>query len=470
MLLFLRSGIPLLAFVLLSACGAGAGAVPEAAQPEAVAPIPIAPPGAYVGDRARGAKGDGRDELCKIDPAACPTLDMNREAGRQVRDGLFAVPQVDEALSAGGDAIRLTGPLSGAPAVRKTRQYGYSAEDDAGGGGAAPAPTPPAPIPVKPARATRAEQLDIEAKVQLEVAHMGAARRQVAVLLDAFGGQTMNEAIEDGAGRRGISLSVRVPSAGVRSFVARLAEVGKVRSSTLETREVSRELSDAAVIQRNLEQALARYEQLLAKAANVAEATAIEGALMRVRTELDRVRGDIEWAKDRVARSTVYITLSLAPTESEPVPLAKFYPGVRAVLLVDVPPVSAPVSTTTYAGAGLSLQWTRSFDIDLDFLNDLTRARGSAVDFYSLTLGSAFYSDYLGGGKRRSFNPYFGFRTGYAHAPHQSLFPLGGVVGVELVKSEVLLFSLEARAYGLIGRKEGPDLAVEPGLGLNVAY
>lgn len=453
MLLLLRAGIPLLCLVLPSACGSRA--VPEAARPEPPGPIPIAAPRVYLADRARGDRAERPEEICKIDPGACPSLDMEREASR---------------TSSGGAEIQLMGPLAAATAVRKSSAYGYSAEDDEAGGGGAAAPTPPAPIPVKAAQAARAEQFDIEAKVQLEVTHYGTARRKLAELLHAFGGQTMNEAVEDGSDRRGASLSLRVPSAGVRAFVARLGEVGKVRSSTLETREVSRSLSDAAVIQRNLELAMTRYEELLKRAANVAEATAIEGELMRVRTELDRVKGDIEWAKDRVARSTVYVTLSLAPTERELEPVAKFYPGLRAVLLVDVPPSSEEIGTTTYAGAGLSLQWTRAFDIDLDLLNDLTEARGSSVDFYALTLGTAFYSDYFGGGKRRSLNPYFGFRTGYAHAPHQSLFPLGGVLGVELVKSEVLMFSLEARAYGLIGRKAGPDFAVEPAFGLNVAY
>ena len=151
-------------------------------------------------------------------------------------------------------------------------------------------------------------------------------------------------------------------------------------------------------------------------------------------------------------------------------PLAKFYPGVRAALLIDVPATSTGIGKKTFGGGGISLQFTRAFDLDLDLLNDLTEARGTSVDFYTLTLGTALYSDYVGAGKRRALNPYFGFRTGYAHAPHQSLFPLGGVLGLELLKSEYLLFSLEARAYGLIGRKQGPDFAVEPALGLNVAY
>lgn len=462
MLVPLRAGARAALLALLSACASRAA---PPSTPSAPAPIPVADPSPYTGERTREP---GLEDLCKIDPEACPYVETDPEARGRVA---FRLGQSDTKLGAGGGEILLTGPLAGAPAVRKSPGYGYAAEeDDAGGGGGTPAPPPPDPIPVKAPQATRGEQLDIEVRVQLEVVDMASARRTLVALLEGSGGQIMNEVLENSSGQRGASFSLRVPSAAVKPFVAQLGQVGKVLSSKLETREVSRSLADAAVVERNLEQALTRYEALLAKAANVAEATAIEAQLMRVRTALDRVKSDIAWAKDRVARSTVYVTLSLAAREPELVPLAKFYPGVRAALLLDVPPASAGVGTKTFAGGGISLQWTRTFDIDLDLLNDLTEARGTSVDFYALTLGTAFYSDYLGGGKRRALNPFFGFRTGYAHAPHQSLFPLGGVLGLELLKSEYLVLALEARAYGLIGRKQGPDFALEPALGLNVAY
>jgi hypothetical protein len=448
-------------FALFSACASRAA---PPATPSAPAPIPVADPSPYEGEHASAS---GREDLCKIDPEACPSLDMSRESARNVG---YALSQSDAKLRPGSPEILLTGPLAAAPAVRRVRGYGYAAEEEETGGGETPAPPPPEPIPVKAAHAATAEQLDIEVRVQLEVVDVADARRSLLALLEAFHGQIMNEVLENSAGQRGASFSLRVPSDGVKPFVAKLGQVGKVLSSKLETREVSRSLNDAAVVQRNLEQALTRYEELLGKAASVAEATAIEAQLMRVRTALDRVKSDIAWAKDRVARSTVYLTLSLASREPEVVPLAKFYPGVRAALLLDVPPDATGIGTKTFGGGGISLQWTRAFDIDLDLLNDLTEARGTSVDFYALTLGMAFYSDYLGGGRRRAFNPYFGFRTGYAHAPHQGLFPLGGVLGLELVKSEFLVLSLEARAYGLIGRKQGPDFALEPALGLNVAY
>jgi hypothetical protein len=193
---------------------------------------------------------------------------------------------------------------------------------------------------------------------------------------------------------------------------------------------------------------------------------------MRVRTELARVQSDIEWSRDRVARSTVYVTLTPTPAANQAAlePSAHFYPGLRAGVLIDVPPKSFSDSATTYAGGGLSFQWGRVFDIDIDFLHDLSSARSSAIDFYVLTLGAAFYSDYFGGGQRRTLNPYIGFRTGYAHAPSQSMLPLGGTLGLDLYKSERVLFGLEARAYAMIGRDHGPDFVFEPALGLNFAY
>ena len=379
-----------------------------------------------------------------------------------------SVIAVGQASSSADQGVVFSGPLANAPAVRSSG-YGYQAEEAAG---AAPSSTPPEPIPVQPARAARGEQFDIEAKVQIEVLDIDAARGQLMKLTEAFDGQVMNEALEDGTHRRGAALSLRIPSAGVRRFVARLPEVGKVRSSSIEANEVSRALSDAAVVQSNLEHAIARYEELLAKAANVTEATQLEAELTRVRTDLARVRSDLEWSRDRVARSTVYVTLTPTPAANSAAldPVARFYPGVRAVLLIDVPPSSFSGSATIYAGGGLSFQWGRAFDIDLDFLHDLSSAPSKAIDFYALTVGTAFYSDYFGGGQRRTLNPYIGFRTGYAHAPGQSLFPLGGTVGVDLYKSERVLLGVEARAYALIGREHGPDFALEPALGLNFAY
>ena len=46
------------------------------------------------GDVADDGAGGGLEEICKIDPAACPNLDMEKEAARQIREELYAVQQI----------------------------------------------------------------------------------------------------------------------------------------------------------------------------------------------------------------------------------------------------------------------------------------------------------------------------------------------------------------------------------------
>ena len=418
-------------FALLAACGGAQRSLSAQALPE---PIAIAAPKTY-------SSRERPEELCRIDPGAC----------------------------ASSSPIGLTGPLAGAPVVRKVRSgYGYVAEQSASSDSGSP-PAPPPAIPVAQ-RTPRVEFFDIEARIQLEVSDVASGRGRLVALTQAFGGQVMNEAIEESVERRGASLSLRVPSVTVHAFVERLKELGKVRSTTLETREVGRSLQDAEVLQHNLEQALARYEELLAKAANVAEATALENELARVRTDLARVKSDLAWTRDRVARSTVYVTLAPASVSVVAGGRAKIYPGLRALFLLQVPPKSVSERPLTYLGAGLSFQWSRLFDVDLDLLNDLGRTRGTAVDFYALTLGSALYSEFLGGGRRRTLNPYFGFRGGYAHMKARGFGAFGGSVGVELYKTQRLLVALESRFYGLFGADGGPDFGFEPSLSVNLAY
>jgi hypothetical protein len=389
--------------------------------------------------------GEGSEDVCRIDPRACPAVHQRR--------------------SLAAEQISLSGPLAAAPAVRRVR-YGYAFEAETPGPAA---PTPPTAIPVGPGRASAAEQLEIEAKVELEVQDIERSRAALGALTAACGGQLMNEAVENNQASRGASLSLRIPSGRVREFLLRLRAIGRLRSSRLETRDVSRSLADAEVLLHNLQQALSRYTALLAKATSVAEATTVEGELERVRTQLERVQSDLAWSRDRVARATIYVTLGLPRDEPVAAPQARLYPGVRGALFVDVPPRSLG-NATAFAGAGLSLQWSRALDLELDLLKDLSRARAGVADFSSLTLGTALYSDFFGGGRRRALNPYVGFRLGYAHAPGQNLLPLGGMLGVELYSSPRLRLALDVRAYALLGRKQGADLGLEPSLGFNIAY
>ena len=50
---------------------------------------------AATGDATKGGdEGSGLEDICKIDPAACPNLDMEKEAARKFNEPLYAVQQI----------------------------------------------------------------------------------------------------------------------------------------------------------------------------------------------------------------------------------------------------------------------------------------------------------------------------------------------------------------------------------------
>jgi outer membrane beta-barrel protein len=95
--------------LLIAALGAipatGFAQVTVGGQAEAGATIDADAEGAEAGGTAEGtaagegegdlgAGGDGVGDICKIDPAACPVLDMKKEAARPIKESIYAVQQL----------------------------------------------------------------------------------------------------------------------------------------------------------------------------------------------------------------------------------------------------------------------------------------------------------------------------------------------------------------------------------------
>ena len=368
--------------------------------------------------------------------------------------------------------IQLTGALAGASAVRRMAET-YAVQQLLSGAAIgfsssqAPAPPqPPAPVEVNGAAKAGAEMVDVVARVELEVESIARAVAKVRALVQTAGGQVVNDVITDQPSEQGAALSIRLPSGRLQQLLDDLPGLGKLRSRRIEARDIGREYHDAEIVERNLEAALRRYEELLQKATTVEEMIPIEAALSRVRTQLDRVRGDLRWLQDRGARSTVYVTLAAtAPDTATIEPEAKLHPGVRGTLFVDVPG-EGPASA--FLGGGLSMHFARWFSVDMDLTSRIEG--GDGIDAFLLTAGSELYSDFLGGGTRRALNPYFGIRGGYVRLLGEDVFAAGGALGVELYKTDIVLLDLQTRAYALIGPKGGIHGAVQPSLAFNVSY
>jgi hypothetical protein len=194
--------------------------------------------------------------------------------------------------------------------------------------------------------------------------------------------------------------------------------------------------------------------------------TEIEKELERVRLSIDRVNTDLEWMKDRVARSTVYVQLAL-PRDERAEKTAQLYPGLRLPYLIDLEPGGGK---SGYFGGGFSALVARPFNLDLDLLTHTDASRRDGVDLLLASVGVELYSNLLGAGKRRYLNPYLGFRAGYANLSSDDALLLGGSLGVELLKTSLLLCEVQARAYAFVGGERGTHALLQPALALNFAY
>lgn len=407
------------------ACGGGQYRMPDTALPAAKEPSPTSP------------------------PAPPPPVD--------------AVS--DESVAYGGEG-------DGSKPMDKETVVTAAAGDTAGGGGAAnggaSATTGLPAGPSTTANAPAQEMYDVEARLTLEVEKLGDARAQVRKLVSEFNGTITNDQLSAGSDYEEANFELRIPSPVIYKFLDGIDGIGKTTAREVKARDVGKEYHDNVILLENLEKTMKRYEEILAKAQDVKDMLRIEAELSRVRTQIDQVKGNVQWLRDRVARSTVYLRIvPTRPGDEFHEPEAKLYPGIRGTYMLDY---RKDGSKEHFAGFGLSLHFARYFSIDLDGMRGVSGTDDSSgLQAFVATMGGDFYSDYFGKGERRWFNPYLGARLGYARVLENNDFVLTGLVGLEIFKSKTFMVDLQGRVGGFFG-KEGTHVGVQPSISLNVAF
>jgi hypothetical protein len=345
---------------------------------------------------------------------------------------------------------------------------------------AAPAPAAPESAPIEAggaaaqgaplATAPAREMLDIEANVSLQVASVRRSVKALRELAARTGGVVTAERVDTASQYGSAELTLRVPSRAAQGVFEELEKVGNVLSQTVTARDISKQFFDANLRLSSLTATLQRYQEILSKATKVEEILRIEQELARIRTEIEQVKGDLRWLSDRAARATLHVALrEKAPevvySSAKPEPEPKFYPGLRAPLLLDF----GRREDLLHAGGGVSVRFARSFSLDLDILRRLgSEERGP--DAITATAGGELYSDLLGDGQRKFLNPYLGFRAGYGRFDqhHQAL--VGGTVGLELFKNRWFDLDVETRHYLAFGGERGARYLLVPALSASLAF
>ena len=323
------------------------------------------------------------------------------------------------------------------------------------------------------AKPVRAEMLDIEANISIEVDAVASAAAALRAAAKAFDALIVEDTVNEQRNGSTARLHDPGPVAAHRKFLEALDGVGRVRSRQVSARDIGKEYFDAELRLENLQATMRRYEEILKQAKDVNEILRVEGELSRLRADIEQTKGNLRWLGDRAARATIHINLSLPPHEVASLPPvgspeAKLYPGVRFTELTDF---RGERGNTSYLGAGLSATFSRHVALHIDGLREsgagsLTRG----LDVLLLSLGGEMYSDFLGGGRRKFLNPYLGYNIGYARFTGNGEGMIGITAGVELFKSKTFVVDAQARAFGLLFGSDGFHFAVQPVLGASVAF
>ncbi|HEY1955738.1 MAG TPA: DUF4349 domain-containing protein [Polyangiaceae bacterium] len=331
--------------------------------------------------------------------------------------------------------------------------------------------TPTAQLPSE-ATSEQGEMIDIEARYSIQCDAVTKCAANFRELVPKWGGRiTVDEGTTDKETE--VTFEARIPAEKFESFAGGLGGLGATAARDVRRRDVSKEYHDSELLLRERRATRDRFEELLKEAKDVPQTLQVEQQLERLRTEIDRIEGDMRWLKDRVAEATVRVKFVPSSSSEDAVfaPTATLFPTLRATMMFDL---RSETQRIGYVGGGFSLEFkpfARAITIDVDMARAALADKPTSSEWaYTFLLGLDLYSDLLGGGRRKFLNPYLGFRVGYAITEGSGDLAFGGVVGLDLVKTKAVLLDIGARVLGLVGNDQGPHVQVGPAVQFSVAF
>jgi HAMP domain-containing protein len=143
------------------------------------------------------------------------------------------------------------------------------------------------------------KMVDIEARLSIEVKEVQQAARELKTLVNKSGGQLINESLTTNDGGSRAELSLRVPAQAASDFFAAVERIGAVRNRQVTAKDIGKQYYDATIRLQNLEVVRKRYEEILNQAKNLEEILRIEAELSRMRQQIEQLKGELRWMRDR---------------------------------------------------------------------------------------------------------------------------------------------------------------------------
>ncbi len=145
--------------------------------------------------------------------------------------------------------------------------------------------------------------------ITVEVDDVESSVMAVEAIVDGMGGYVEVLSRSGGDEFSRASLTIRVPQGQFASAYGRIRDLGEVLNEHQGSEDVSEQFID---LEARLNSALREeqsYLSLLGRTSNVSEVLAIERELARVRADIERYQGQLDFLSRRVDLSTIYVEL-----------------------------------------------------------------------------------------------------------------------------------------------------------------
>lgn len=145
------------------------------------------------------------------------------------------------------------------------------------------------------------------ASIEVEVEEVPVAVERATQLAERFEGYVGNATTSED---KSALLRLRVPSARLSDALDSLAALGKVTGRSLSADDVTAQSVDLEARVASYRAARDKLQELLTRAATVADAVAAQAELARVQAELDSLEGRLRALQSSVALSEITVTLN----------------------------------------------------------------------------------------------------------------------------------------------------------------
>ncbi len=153
------------------------------------------------------------------------------------------------------------------------------------------------------------------ASLTMEVKSVQTAFDGITKIIQENGGYISGSSTYDSGGRKTGEMTTRVPQKNFYSTIGQIETLGTVKSRQISGQDVTEEFIDLGARLGNLKKQEARLSEILKNATTVKDVLEVEHELERVRGEIERLTGRLNYLNQSIEMSTISVSAS------EPAPI-----------------------------------------------------------------------------------------------------------------------------------------------------